>query len=132
MIRGFSKMKFHSQYRAPMLALLLLIGLGLPKLHASPMDADDFARSVEGQALAISPVPFPATAVIHASGRVEVQSALGTFHGRWVGLREQFCLYFDEGPINGETCVAVVPRADGSFAASDGKTLRPVASAYRF
>ncbi|MEL6551396.1 MAG: hypothetical protein AAFQ54_14235 [Pseudomonadota bacterium] len=35
MIRGLVKMKHSDRYRAPLLAALLLVGLGLPKLASA-------------------------------------------------------------------------------------------------
>ncbi|MEO1705415.1 MAG: hypothetical protein AAFR53_06065 [Pseudomonadota bacterium] len=132
MIRGLSQLNCPPKLRVPLLAALLAVALGISKTTASPMEAEAFADEVSGTALEVMTAPFPATATLTRDGAVELQSAIGTFHGAWVGQGTSFCLIFESGPVAGQNCVKIEERADGTFATSEGTELRPVASAYRF
>ena len=134
MLRGWMKLHRPNVLTVPVLALAMAAGVCLSKsvAEATPMTAYSFSQAVDGYALRIETLPFPAVLSLRASGQVSVQSALGNFEGRWTGIGETLCFFFEQGPRPGSHCVTVFQRADGSFETSDGEHLSPVARVLRF
>lgn len=133
MIRGLSKMRLGAQAsamcRVPLLAGLMIVGAGLSKADNVRLSVDTFTSEVFGHALAVETAPFPMVTALHANGRAEIQSELGSWHGLWAGQGETLCLYFETGPIRGENCVQISRTAEGRYETSGGSRLSVVASA---
>ena len=136
MIRGWTRLQLGTQAsaacRIPLLAGLLIIGAGLSKADPAALSVETFTGEVMGHALSVETAPFPTVTALHADGRAEIQSQLGTWHGEWAGQGQTICLFFDRGPIQGENCVTVMRVAEGSYTTSGGTRLKRVASAKAF
>ncbi|MEO0484288.1 MAG: hypothetical protein AAF092_00100 [Pseudomonadota bacterium] len=131
MLREWTQMRLNSQITAPLLGALIVTAACLGPSQAHDLNADDFVKDVRGKALSVVDAPFAAVAHVFEDGTVEVQSAIGIWQGSWASFGETMCIFFDEGPQMGETCVTIQRMAGGGYRTSSGTRLVPVASAMR-
>ncbi|MEM1375590.1 MAG: hypothetical protein AAGF78_14550 [Pseudomonadota bacterium] len=133
MIRGMTKLNLgpsaRKACRVPLLAVLLILGAGLAKADPKPLSVDEFTAEIAGQGLHVHSAPFPTTVVIHDDGRATISSALGTWQGQWAGQADTLCLFFEAGPVSGQTCAEVSRSAEGQYLTSLGTRLSVVARA---
>ncbi len=55
-------------------------------------------------------------------GAIYFRSPFGSAEGEWVAADETVCIYFDEGPMRGETCTTLT-RESQTLIANDGTML---------
>lgn len=133
MIRGMTKLNVgpaaSTACRVPLLAALLILGAGLAKADPKPLSVEEFTTEISGLGLQVETAPFPTTVIVHEDGRAEIRSALGEWHGTWAGQGTTLCLFFETGPLNGQSCAEISRVAKGQYSTSLGTRLRMVARA---